>query len=107
MEDLNGEEIVGTSYVKEQSETNQAEFRTEKAIWNKDDKLYVKWTDCKGLICGSIKKYRCIKWVIYQYHIAIAKKIKFELDLSNYATESDLKDLKGITVTGSDTLKVA
>ena len=40
---LNGEEIVGTSYEKELQKTNQNEFRVEKAIETKGDKLYVKW----------------------------------------------------------------
>ena len=41
--DLNGEEIIGTVYEKEQQKTNQKEFRIEKVIKRKDDKLYVKW----------------------------------------------------------------
>ena len=41
--DLNGEEITGTFYEKELQKTNQKEFRIEKVIRRKDDKLYVKW----------------------------------------------------------------
>ena len=41
--DLNEEEIVGTFYKKELQETNQKEFRIEKVIKRKGDKLYVKW----------------------------------------------------------------
>ena len=41
--DLNGEEIIGTFYGKELKKTNQQEFRTEKVIRRKGDKLYVKW----------------------------------------------------------------
>ena len=41
--DLNGEEIIGTFYEKELQKTNQKEFRIEKVIKKKDDKLYVKW----------------------------------------------------------------
>ena len=40
--DLNGEEIVKTFYEKELQKTNQREFRAEKVIKRKDDKLYVK-----------------------------------------------------------------
>ena len=40
---LNGEEIVGTFYEKELQKTNQKEFRVEKVIKRKGDKLYVKW----------------------------------------------------------------
>ena len=41
--DLNGEEIIGTFYEKELQKTNQEEFRLEKVIRRKGDKLYVKW----------------------------------------------------------------
>ena len=41
--DLNGEEIIGTFYEKELQKTNQEEFRIEKVIRRKGDKLYVKW----------------------------------------------------------------
>ena len=41
--DLNGEEITGTFYEKELQKTNQKEFRIEKVIRRKGDKLYVKW----------------------------------------------------------------
>ena len=40
--DLNGEEIIGTFYGKELKKT-QKEFRIEKVIKRKGDKLYVKW----------------------------------------------------------------
>ena len=41
--DFNGEEIIGTFYEKELQKTNQKEFRVEKVITRKGDKLYVKW----------------------------------------------------------------
>ena len=41
--DLNGDEIIGTFYGKELQKTNQQEFRIEKVIQKKGDKLYVKW----------------------------------------------------------------
>ena len=41
--DLNGEEIIGTFYEKELQKTNQKEFRIEKILKKKGDKLYVKW----------------------------------------------------------------
>ena len=41
--DLNGEEIIETFYEKKQQKTNQKEFRIEKVIKKKGDKLYVKW----------------------------------------------------------------
>ena len=41
--DLNGDEIFETFYEKELQKTNQQEFRIEKVINKKGDKLYVKW----------------------------------------------------------------
>ena len=41
--DLNGDEITGTFYKKELQKINQQEFRIEKVIKKKGDKLYVKW----------------------------------------------------------------
>ena len=41
--DLNGEKITGTFYEKELQKTNQKEFRIEKILKRKGDKLYVKW----------------------------------------------------------------
>ena len=41
--DLHGEEIIGTFYEKQLQKTNQQEFRIEKVIKRKGDKLYVKW----------------------------------------------------------------
>ena len=41
--DINGEEITGTFYEKELLKIDQQEFRIEKVIKEKGDKLYVKW----------------------------------------------------------------
>ena len=41
--DLNGEEIIGTFYEKELQKPNQEEFRIEKVIKRKGNKIYVKW----------------------------------------------------------------
>ena len=55
--DLNGEQIIGTFYEKELQKANQKEFRIEKAIKKKGNKLYVKlkgyyncWIDKKDLV---------------------------------------------------------
>ena len=40
---LNGEQVVGKFYEKELQKTNQEEFRLEKVIKKKGNKLYVKW----------------------------------------------------------------
>ena len=41
--ELNGEKIIGSFYEKELQKTNQKEFRIEKVLQRKGDKLYVKW----------------------------------------------------------------
>ena len=41
--DLNGEKIKGSFYEKELQKTDQKEFRIEKVIKRKVDKLFVKW----------------------------------------------------------------
>ena len=41
--DLNGEDIIGIFYEKELQKIDQQEFRIEKAIKKKGNKLYVKW----------------------------------------------------------------
>ena len=43
LNDLNGEEIIGTFYENELQKTKQNEFRIIKVIKKKGDKLYVKW----------------------------------------------------------------
>ena len=43
IDDLNGEEITGTFYEKELQKIDQQEFRIEKVMNNKGDKLYAKW----------------------------------------------------------------
>ena len=58
--DLKGEEIIGTFYEKELQKTNQQEFRIEKVIKKKSDRLNVKrkgynisfksWIDKKDLL---------------------------------------------------------
>ena len=54
--DLNGEEIIGTFYEKELQKTNQKEFRIEKVIRRKGDKLYVKWKGYDNLLNSCIDK---------------------------------------------------
>ena len=41
--DLNGDKIVGSFYEKELERSDQKEFRIEKGIKKKGNKLYVKW----------------------------------------------------------------
>ena len=41
--DCMGKEIVGTFYKKELQKVNQKEFKVEKIIKRKGEKIYVKW----------------------------------------------------------------
>ena len=55
--ELNGEEIVGTFYKKEQHKTNQKFFRVEKAIKRKGSQSYIKWKGYDNYFkAGLIKK---------------------------------------------------
>ena len=54
--DLNGEEIIGTFYENELHKTNQKEFRIEKVIKKKGDKLYIKWKGYYSSFNGWIDK---------------------------------------------------
>ena len=54
--DLNDNEIIGTFYGKELQKTNQQEFRIEKIIKKKGDKLCVKWKGCDSSFNSWIDK---------------------------------------------------
>ena len=55
--DLNGEEVIGTFYEKELQKTSQQVFRIEKVIKKKGNKLHVTWKGYdNSLIAGLIKK---------------------------------------------------
>ena len=54
--DLNGEEIIGTFYKKELQKTNQQKFRIENVLKRKGDKLYVKWKSYDNFFNSWINK---------------------------------------------------
>ena len=59
--DLNGEEITGTFNENELQKTNQKEFRIEKVIKRKGNKLYVKWKGYDNSFNSWINKNDIIK----------------------------------------------
>ena len=59
--DINGEEIIGTFYEEELQGTNQQEFRLKKVIKKKGDKLYVKWKGYNNSFNSWIDKKDIIK----------------------------------------------
>ena len=54
--DLNGEEIIATFYEIELQKIDQQEFRIEKVIKKKGNKLYVKWKGCGNSFNSWIDK---------------------------------------------------
>ena len=54
--ELNGEEIIGAFYENELQKTNQKEFRIEKVLKKKGDKLHVKWKGYDNSFNSSIDK---------------------------------------------------
>ena len=59
--DLNSDEIIGTFFEKELQKTNQPEFRIEKVIKKKGDKLYVNWKSFNSSFNSWIDKKDLIK----------------------------------------------
>ena len=59
--DLNGEEIIGTFYEKKLQKSNQEEFRIEKVIKKKGNKLYVKWRGYDNSFNSWIDKKELVK----------------------------------------------
>ena len=54
--ELNGEEIIGKFYEKELQKTNQKEFRIEKVIKKKGNKIHLKWKGYDNLFNSWIDK---------------------------------------------------
>ena len=61
IKDLTDEEIIGTFYEKELQKANQEEFRIEKVIKGKGDKMYVKWKGYDNSFNSWIDKKDLIK----------------------------------------------
>ena len=91
IEDLNGEEIIGSFYEKELAKINETDFKNEQVIKRKSHKPYVKWKICVCFISGSIKKVLFKMNCFLQPYNYSKNKLKVELDLANYATKSNLK----------------
>ena len=99
--DLNNEEIIETFYEKELQKIDQQEFRIEKVIKKKGDKLYVKWKGYDNPFNSSIDK----KDFVNEY-IKMSPKpdetfggdINVKVDLFNYATKTDLKNILKVDI---------
>ena len=73
--DRNGEEIIGTFYEKELQRTNQQEFRIEKVIKRKGDKLFVKWKGYDNSFNCLIDKKDLVWFYWWQFHCTCLKTL--------------------------------
>ena len=88
--DLNSEEIIGTFYEKELQKIDQQEFRIEKFIKKKGDKLYVKWKGYDNSFNNWIDKRDTeIESIFSKPHKPFGEDINVKVDLSNYVTKTD------------------
>ena len=69
--DLNGEEIVRRFYEKELQKTTQKQFRIEKVIKRKGNKLYLKWKGYNNSFNSWIDKKDLKKRVSTFHHIEV------------------------------------
>ena len=96
--DLNGEEITGTFYEKELQKIDQQEFRKEKVIRKKGDKLYVKWKGYDSSFNSWIDKKDLVYMSQYfpKPYKSFGGDINVKVNLSNYATKTDLKNVSHV-----------
>ena len=82
--------------------TNQKEFRIEKVIKRKDDKLYVESKGYDNSFNSRIDKKDLVQYCIKmsQYfpkpYEAFGGDINVKVDLSNYATKADIKNISHV-----------
>ena len=81
-------------YEDELQKANQKEFRIEKVIERQDDKLYIKWKGCNNLT--QSQKEDIVEMIECFLELESLGIVKVELDLSNYATKTDVKNETGI-----------
>ena len=82
---------------------SEEEFRIEKVIKQKGDKIYVKWKGYDNSFSSWIDKKRPNKYIkMSQYfpksYEPFGGDINVKVDLSNYATKTDLKNISHIDV---------
>ena len=98
--DLNGEQIIGTFYEKELQKTNQQEFRIEKVIKKKRSKLYFKWKGYDNSFNSWIDKKDLVQMSQYflEPYEPFGGDINVKVDLSDYAKKTDLKTVSHVDV---------
>ena len=98
LRDLNGELITGSFYEKELQKKKSKRIYL-KVLKRKGDKLYVKWKGYENLFNSWIDK----KDLVFR---SFGENINVKVDLSNYATKTDLKNITHID-TSSFALKTS
>ena len=91
--DLNDGKITGSFYEKELQTTSQEEFRIEKGLKRKGDKLYVKWKDYDNRFNSWIDKKDLIYEWVNTFLNHFGGNINVEVASSNYATKTYLKNV--------------
>ena len=94
--DLNAVEIIETFYENELQKTIKKEFRIEKLIKRKSDKLYVKWKGYNNSFDRWVDKKDSINEWIFSKTNFLGANIQVKLHLSYYATKADLKNATGV-----------
>ena len=90
--------IIEKFFKNELQRENQTEFRVEKVIKRKCDKLYVKWESYNNSLKSWIDKKDTLYKLSYfpEPHTYSKSKMEVQLASSNYATKSDLKNTPGV-----------
>ena len=96
---------MGSCYEKELQKNNQKEFRIEKLIRRKGNKLYVKWKLYNNSVNSWIDKKDLIKSQYFPPYRSSGRNIKVEFDLSSYATKTDLTNVTNVVHVSSFALK--
>ena len=82
------------SVIKKVKKTNKKEFKGEKVIKRKDNKLYVKWKGYNSSVNSWFVNNDMSEY--FPEPKSFGGSVKVELDLSNYATKVDLKIAAGV-----------
>ena len=83
--------------------TNKKEFKIRKEIKRIEDKLYVKLKGYDNWFNSWIDKTNIVQVSEYFPELkSLRRRVKVKLDLSNYATKTDLKNATGVDTSSFD-----